>query len=259
MKFFYDHYTEDQVGAFTWQHFLIMGIFVIAMVVAVYFSRKLNEKQTSKVLLSIAILVTVMEVIKITIRIIKGSGLDGFFPLYFCSLFIYSIWLTFCKNDFLKTMGFSFIIFGGIIGSIINTVYPTTSLMMYPAWHPSTLHSFFYHWLMLYTAILVIMKKLYQPKAKHFLHFFVLMTVASIIAFIINITCGSNMMFIGNPYGLPAFVKSIYEVSPYLFAFLSYFVQTFLLYWACFGIYKLVEYIILRVKTKNENKKNELA
>ncbi len=259
MKFFYDHFTVDQVGAYTWQHFLIMGIFIVALIVALYFSRKFDEKQSRKIMFIIAIVVTVMEIIKIILRLIKGSSLDGYLPLYFCSLFIYCLWLTFCKNNFLKTMGYSFIIFGGIVGAMMNTLIPTTSLMMHPAWHPATIHSFFYHWLMLYTAILVIMKKLYIPKAKHFLHYFVLITVFSVAAFIINIFCGSNMMFLGNPYGLPAFVKSIYEFSPYLFAFLSYFAQTFLLYWACFGIYKLVQWIVTIIKTKKENKKNELA
>ena len=259
MKFFYDHFTQDQVGAFKWQHFLIMGIFVVALIVAIFFSRKLNQNQTRKIMLIIAITVTVMEIIKIILRLVKRSNIDGFLPLYFCSLFIYCLWLTFCKNHFLKTMGYSFIIFGGIIGALMNTLLPTTSLMMYPAWHPSTIHSFFYHWLMLYTAILIIMKKLYIPKAKHFLHYFVLMTAFSVVAFIINLFCGSNMMFLGNPYGLPEFVKSIYEFSPYLFAFLSYFTQTFLLYWFCFGIYKLIEWIISKCKNKKENKKNELA
>lgn len=248
--FFYDNFTQEDIcGIFSAEHFIVIAGFFLLSFFAIYFSQKLSQKQVKIVLLVIAIVTTVMEIVKIILRLIKGASGDSWIPLYFCSLFIYAIWLSFSKNQFLQNMGYSFMVFGGIFAAISFTIYPSTSLMIYPVWHPSSLHSLLYHFLMLYSGFLVIINKSYSPKASHFLLYLIFTTISTILAVIINYFCGTNMMFMANPFGLPI-LQNVLNFSKYLYMLLVYVAQCVLLFWLDFGIYKLIVYI-KRKGTKN--------
>lgn len=248
--FFYDNYTQDDIcGIFSAWHFIVIAGFFLVSFFAIYFSQKLSQKQTKTVLLVIAIAVTVMEIVKIVLRLCKGANGNSWIPLYFCSLFIYAIWLSFSKNQHIKNTGYSFMVFGGIFAAISFIIYPSTSLMLYPLWHPSSLHSILYHGLMFYSGIMVILKKLYVPKAKDFFLYLIFTTIASLVAIIINHFLGTNMMFLGNPFGLPI-LSDILNYSKILYILLAYIAQCVILFWLNYGIYKLFS---IRRKHNNGN------
>lgn len=243
---FYDNFTPDQVcGLFSAWHFVAIGVFFISAFLAIYFSKKLNEQQAKKIILIIAIISTVLEVIKIAIRIYKKSSLDSWIPLYLCSLFIFAIWFFLSKNSFLKNMGGSFMVFGGISSAFCFIIYPSTSLMIQPIWHPGTLHSLIYHWMMLYSGFIIILKKLYIPHWKHFFLYLAFVCSACLLAVIINHFCLTNMMFMSNPFGLPI-LSDIAKNYKWLYMFLVFVAQSVLLFWASWGLYSL----ILHFKTK---------
>ena len=243
---FYDHFTPNQIcGIFTSWHFVAMAIFFVLLILALWFSRKLSDRQTKIIMWTIAILVTVMEIVKIIIRLYKGEGGDSWIPLYFCSLFIYAIWFSLFKNRHLRNTGFCFMVFGGIVAGICNTIYPSTSLMLFPIWHPASLHSLFYHWLMIYAGCMVLIKKMYQPKITHFFYYFIFVTIATVLAVIVNHFLGTNLMFMGNPFGL-GFLQEIFNYSPVLYAFLVFLAQGVALFFATYGVYALVRFIIKR-------------
>ncbi len=191
---------------------------------------------------TIAISVLIMEIIKIIIRIYRGDSYDSYIPLYFCSLFIFAIWLSLSKNYHLKTCGYTFMVFGGIFASICFIFYPSTSLMLYPIWHPASLHSLFYHFLMFYSGVLVLIKKLYTPKIKDSIYYICFVTLFSVIAIIVNHFLGTNMMFMGNPFGL-TFLYFIYNYSKILYIILVYLAQGVGLFFVSFGVYSLWEHI----------------
>ena len=249
----YDNFTEEQIcGLYTPWHFVAIAIFFILAVVLLFFSRKLNEKQTKIILWVIAVLVLVMEIIKIAIRIYRGDGYDSYIPLYFCSLFIYAIWLSLCKSKHLKTCGYCFMVFGGIPASVCFIFYPSTSLMIYPIWHLGSLHSLFYHFLMFYSGCLILLKNLYTPQLKDAIYYIIFVTFFSVIAIIVNHFLGTNMMFMGNPFGLP-FLDAIFNYSKVLYIILVYLAQGVALFFAGFGVYALVEYIIKKRRMKHES------
>lgn len=242
---FYDNFTNDQIcGIFSMTHFIVIAIFFVSLIIAVYYSLRMSQKQVKKSLLIIAIIITVLEIIKICIRIYKKDTLDSWIPFYFCSLFIYAIWFSFSKNEFIRNCGYSFMVFGGIFASISFIIYPSTSLMLYPVWHPGSLHSILYHWLLLYCGLMIVIK-LYVPKASHFFNYLVLTSLSCVLAIFINHFLGTNMMFLSNPFGL-GFLTNILEYSKILYIFLVYFAQCVILYWLSFGIYKLIT-----IKRKN--------
>ena len=251
---FYDNFTEEQIcGLFTPWHFVAIACIILFVTLGLVFSRKMSEKQANRTILIVAILVTVMEVIKIILRLIKGASGDGWIPLYMCSLFIYAIWLTFSKNQFFKNMGFAFIVFGGMFSAFTFTIYPSTSLMLYPIWHPSSLHSLLYHGLMFYTGGLVMLKGLYQPKPKHFLNYVCFVGICTILAVIINSFAGTNMMFMSNPFGLPI-LSNIANYSKFLYGLIVFIGQGVFLYWGCYGIYLGIKKIKEVFERKQKNK-----
>ncbi len=253
---FYDNFTEDQIcGLYTPWHFFAIAIFFISLAFVLFFTRKINQKQRKVALLTIAIIVTVLEIVKIIIRIYKHESGDAWIPLYFCSMFLFTIWFVFAKNKYVSTLGKVMVVFGGLFPSLCYILYPSTSLMILPIWHPGSIHSLIYHWLMLYSSCLIL--KEYKPKAIHFVYYFSFVTIFTAIAAIVNHFLGTNMMFLSNPFGLEI-LQSIFNYSKHLYASLAYFAQAVILFWLQFGIFKLIELIYKKLKGRTKTKKDEV-
>lgn len=245
---FYDHFTQDQVcGIFTPTHIAVLILYYIAAAAALYGSRRQSAERTERTVLIVALVVTAAEIVKIALRLWKGESGDAWIPLYFSSLFLYAIWLSLSKNERLRTAGNCFLAFGGTVAGAVFIVYPSTSLPHLPIWHPGAVHSIVYHWLMLYVGVVTLMRR-YVPEARHFWYYFLFVTVFSVAAAVCNAYLGTNLMFLGNPYGLP-FLQAIYDASPWLYLAVAYLAQAVLLFWVCYGVAVLIR--------KRERKTNE--
>ena len=236
---FYDNFTPDQIcGIFSFWHIVAIVIFAIAAVIALVLSRNMKKETVIKLMRVVAVLVVVMEIVKIVLRLIKHSNPDGWVPLYFCSLFLYAICFALSKNEFIRNMGYCFLVCGGIVASVCYTIYPSTALILYPIWHPSSIHGFVYHWFMFYIGVLVAMRGLYRPKAKDFIYYLVFTTIFTVAALIVNQFTGANLMLISRPFGI-ALLQSIYDISPILYGSAVYFGQSIALFWIVYGVFKL--------------------
>ena len=232
---FYDNFTREQIcGVFTPPHFIAIAVYYALVAVAVIFSRKLNVRRTEQTVFWIAVAVTVMEIIKIAIRLYKGERGDAWIPLYFSSLFMYAIWLSLVNNKILQTTGRVFLAYGCTVAGTFFVLYPSTSLLLFPIWHPASLHSLIYHWLMLYVGILTLTKR-YRPKAIHFVHYFVFVAVFSSAAATVNRFLDTNLMFLSNPFGF-SFLEKIVAFSPLLYALIAFSAQGVVLFWAAYGL-----------------------
>lgn len=239
IKFFYDNYTQEQIpGIFSWEHFLFIGIFIALVAAGLYLCRGLTEKQTEKLLFWVAVVVSAVEILKITLRVAKGGGTDSWIPLYYCSLFIYAIWMSRSKAEWLSRMGYAYITMGGILAATLFTLYPSTSLAMLPAWHPGSIHSLLYHTTMAFVGLLVLIKKLYAPKAKDAILYGVFILLACVVGYFINEWADSNCMFLHNAFNLPL-LGDLLVYSHALYMLVVGVAQASLMFWANFGIYKL--------------------
>ena len=152
-QFFYDQFSrEDICGMFTPGHFLSIAVFFASVGLALWLSCRMDGKKVRKVHIWVAVGVTVMEIVKISLRVYKGQGPDDWMPLYFCSLFLFAVWLALANNKALRDMGYAFMTMGGIAAAVFFIFYPTTSLNLFPIWHPASIHSFVYHGIMCYMA-----------------------------------------------------------------------------------------------------------
>lgn len=254
---FYDNFTPDQIcGIFSFWHIVAIVIFAVAAAVALVLSRNMKKQTVEKLIKIVAITVVVMEVVKITLRLIKHSGPDGWVPLYFCSLFLYAVVFALFKNKFIKNMGYCFMVCGGIVASVCYTIYPSTALLLYPIWHPSTIHGFVYHWFMFYIGVLIAMRGLYKPKAKDFVYYLTFTTIFTTLALVVNICTGANLMLISKPFGVPFFYM-VYGISPILYGLMVYLAQSVGLFWAVFGVFKVGEKLANKKQPKIEQTQQE--
>ena len=250
-KFFYDNYTQDDVcGMFNIEHLLTVILFFVILVGALYLSRKFTEKGVKRAVFIVMICVTVAEIIKISLRIYKGNGYDSWMPLYYCSLFIYASWFAVCKNKTLQTVGYSYMTMGGIAASVFFTIYPSTSLAILPIWHPGVIHSFFYHLVMSYVGLLLLIKGAFKPKMINAIHYGVFVFVACLVGYIINVNLGTNCMFLHNAFKLPI-LDDILQKSHAIYMVIVVVAQSVLMFWLNYGIYKLV------ITLKNKGVNNE--
>lgn len=240
-QFFYDHFTpEDICGMFTPGHFLSILLFFGTLGLALWLSRQMDKATAHKVHILVAVCVTVMEIIKISLRVYKGQGPDDWMPLYFCSLFLFAVWLALAKPRPLQTTGYAFMTMGGIAASVFFIFYPTTSLNMYPIWHPASIHSFVYHWIMYYLGLLVLIKGSYAPRAAHATHYGVFIFTACFAAYFFNEWLGCNCMFLHSAFGLP-FLEDILRANHAVYILMVSLAQGVALYWFSFGIYCLIK------------------
>ncbi len=249
---FYDNYQASDVpGMFSLPHLILAVIVIATLILALYLSRNFNQKQMKILQIIVTAVVTILEIIKITIRVCKGDNYDGFIPLYFCSLFIYASWLTFAKNKFLQDCGYAYITMGGVLAGMMYIIYPSTSLTLFPWWHPSTIHSFLYHWILIYYGIMVIWKKAYTPTPKNSLNYFAFIFAFCIPSIILNKFLGTNCMFLNNAFQLPV-LDNILQYSKVLYIIVAILGQAVILYWLSYGLYKLHTLIINRRRSTNE-------
>ncbi len=181
---------------------------------------------------------TVVEVFKIALRIAKGGGTDTWIPLYYCSLFLYAIWMTRSKKEVLSRTGYAYLTMGGIFSACLFTLYPSTSLAIYPALHPASLHSLLYHWLMAFVGILVLWKKQFVPTARDALPYFIFVFSACIVGYFINELAHSNCMFLHHAFKLPV-LDDLLRYSHALYMLVVASAQAIGIYWLNFALYIL--------------------
>ena len=164
--------------------------------------------------------------------------MDSWVPLYYCSLFLYAIWMCCSKAEWLSRMGYAYITMGGIMAAALFSVYPSTSLAILPAWHPGSIHSLLYHTVMAFTGLLVLKKRLYIPRVKDALLYGAFVLTACVVGYFLNEYWNSNCMFLHNAFNLPI-LDDLLMYSHGLYMLVVVIVQASLMFWANFGLYKL--------------------
>ena len=114
-------------GIFTTQHFILMGITFIAIIVALKYT--VTKKNVQTIIKKCTIFVCICEIIIITLKIINDgiSTINNYVPLYYCSLLIYAGLLSSLGKGKIKRVGDVFLVTGGMIGGLTFIIFPTKS------------------------------------------------------------------------------------------------------------------------------------
>lgn len=247
-----DNFTEEQIcGIFTPTHFVAIGVYFLLLAGALFIFRRITDGQIHTLTLVIAVTVTVFEIIKIAIRASRGQPGDDYIPLYYSSLFIYAVWLSLSKKRILQRIGRCFLAYGCVIGGTLFVLYPSTSLLKFPVWHLASLHSLFYHWLMLLLGLIVLTRQ-YSPKLSDFFSYFSLTGTACAAAAVLNSFLDTNLMYLSNPFGL-GFLEAMRDWSQLFYSMFAFTVQSVVLFFFAYGVHTAVLRVVEEHKTKNKD------
>lgn len=167
-------------------HIIFIVLSVLAIILLCYFFRNIRGKSVDKYLKIIAIVIPILEVIKITwetywdLKLGHGFNITGLLPLYTCSMFIYVLpfagWgkgrVKECALAFLTTLS----VFAGLTNFFIPPIFNT-----YPFFSYASFTSLNYHFLMVFTGIFIVATRYYVPNFKSIFKGFIPLLLFSII------------------------------------------------------------------------------
>lgn len=264
-KFFCKENEYEPVGMFSVAHIVTLIIFLLIFAFCAYKCRKIGKDKAIFLTKIIAIVVTVLEIIKITIAFINGEGdkLDHWVPLYFCSMFIYAAWLAGYAKGKIADLGRAFVGTGGIIAGLSFLIFPTTSFTMYPLFHYFCMYSMVYHSLMVFLGITYLLNGVVKIDKKSFIDYVIFCSVLNILAIIVNSlpiyihvdnvpTSGynypypyyTNFMFLKRAGNIP--VKILCDISdkvPVIFTILMFIICIFGTYFLIWLVVTIIEKI----------------
>lgn len=264
-KFFCKENEYEPVGMFSVGHIVTLIIFLLIVAFCAYKCRKIGKDKAIFLTKIIAIVVTVLEIIKITIAFINGEGdkLDHWVPLYFCSMFIYAAWLAGYAKGKIADLGRAFAGTGGIIAGLSFLIFPTTSFTMYPLFHYFCMYSMVYHSLMVFLGITYLLNGVVKIDKKSFIDYVIFCSVLNILAIIVNSipiyihvdnvpTSGynypypyyTNFMFLKRAGNIP--VKILCDISdkvPVIFTILMFIICIFGTYFLIWLVVTIIEKI----------------
>ncbi len=192
-------------GMFTIEHIIAALVCLSVVVFALAFSRKKNidEAFDLKIIRFFAFLLTFLEIIKIAHSFIYGDyHLDAWFPLSYCGLFIYSLWMVGYGKGKIKRCGEVFIAYGCAFAGLMFLIFPTTSLMLFPIWHYFSVYSLLFHTVMMFVGIRLLLAERKFNKSTYKYYFSYVLFFA-IISIVMNSIYGCNLMNLREPYNIP--------------------------------------------------------
>lgn len=245
-------------GMFSPEHFILLAITLICVAIAIKHTKNMDKENIKKLIRKTTIFLWILEIIKILFNITNYglSAVNKYVPLYFCSLILYAgIFSGYCKGT-LKKMGDVFLSTGGIIAGLIFLIYPLTSLTSYPIFHYISIHSFILHGIMVYIGMLMLITKYTTIEKRDIIYYSAIIVIISGVAYIVNLICGSNLMFISQNYP-GTYIEIIYNNTGRFFTLFMTIAQATMPFYTVYGIYNL-----LKSKNKKEivediNKKTE--
>lgn len=232
----------EPCGIFTFGHFILIGLTISGIILALKFSIQKNKVEIYKIIKKITIVMCILEMIRIIYSISQNSLYDvnSYMPLYYCSMLLYAGLLSSFGKGKIKRVGDVFLSAGSIIGGIIFIIYPSTSLLTYPAFHILSIHSFLFHGTMIYLGILVNKTKYIELKKDDIKYFASLIGILCCIALIVNKIFDSNLMFISqNFYVAP--IEMLYKITngTFLFSLIMAILQMTVPFYLTYYIIKL--------------------
>lgn len=195
-------------GAYSWQHLLMVSIFVVLGIALAIFlgikNKNKDEKTKNKVLIWAAILIDAFEIAKIIIGSVDNpSYWQVSLPLFLCSIQLITIPLAaFCKGR-VKEASLDFVLIFGLLGGILGTVGATQNYNAYPAFSWPNFVSATTHTISAFAALYIAVSGLTSLKKKNLWISYAILFGFGIAAYVANIILDYNYMFLMNHDGTP--------------------------------------------------------
>ncbi len=152
----------DQIPGtmFTPLHFIFAAILAIGIAVLVVLLRKTKEKTLKIIFTALWAFLLVLEVSKIVWESVSGREIrfeyGGVLPLYPCSIFMYAMPFAIWGKGNVRKSACGYACTLGLLGGLINFVYPATILSNYSCFSFAGFHTFIFHGVLVFTACLML-------------------------------------------------------------------------------------------------------
>lgn len=229
---------------FTPGHFALIITTFAFIAVALKKTIHKSKEEVYKIIRNLTIILVALEIFKIWLILqdFKIINVKEWVPLYYCSLLLYAGPLSSFAKGKLKRVGDVFLATGSIVGGLVFILFPTTSLPTYPVFHFRSIHSFFFHGVMVYLTILVNKTHYIELEKKDVLYFASLVGVVCVAALIINNIFNSNLMFISMDFPNTP-ITILYKLTGNLFTPVMIIGQMTIPFYIVYGFIKMGEKI----------------
>lgn len=208
------HESQLPGTMFTPLHFAVAGV-ILAMVIIFAILIKNKQKLVKPTFIVLWATVSVLEVVKIVWESTTGNAVrlevTGILPLYPCSIFMYAMPFAIWGKGKVKQAACGYVCTLGLLGASVNFFYPMTVLYRYSIISFSAMHSMFYHAIMLFTCLTMLLTGYHRyTKVKSVWELFLPCMptlILSIPANIVNYTFQADYMFFR---GTSAFLPAIF-------------------------------------------------
>ena len=251
MKFFQNEGIGPVRGLLSIDHLIFTLAGIALIVLFLILTRKFDQDKIKKTIRILFWIVFTLEILKIvwnlTIRV--DATFNQWVPLYFCSILIPALGMAGYGKGIIERLGLSFMFYGGIIAGAIFVAWPTSALPEQPLLHCLTIHTLFYHSASVAIGLLIAIKKYFIPSFKDLIPYSIMVVAICVVAYIFNLITKSNLMFIAHDNGMVPLTIATKIFGP-LYPLGITIVQTFVTFFASFGMYKL----ICLIRHNNEDK-----
>ena len=206
-------FTREPSGAFSFEHLLIVSIFIALMIgLAVGFgiwARKKEYKTKNRVVVIAAISILSFEALKIIINCIDSDNIVKTLlwnlPLFLCSIQLIAIPVAaFCKGR-LKEGALDFVVIFGILGALVGPLGAAQDYSAYPAVSFHNLVSATTHSISGFTSLFIMISGMVSMKRKNIWITHAILGVFAVLAYTVNALTGL------------AYGDSIYDGCNYMF------------------------------------------
>lgn len=229
---------------FTPLHFITSAILAVAVGLLVYFLRKQKEKNLKILFTVLWAVFLVWEISKITWETVTGKVIafewTGNIPLYPCSLFLYLMPFGIWGKGIIRKAACGYICTVGLIGGLINFVYPFNVLQYYSCISFAGFNTLFYHATLVFVALLMLTSGYHSyknvVKIWDLIAAFLPCLAFSIPCHIINTIVHADYMFFRCTFGflypigsaLPYAVASVFVYIAYAIMCMGFYLPSFL-------------------------------
>ncbi|MBQ8309940.1 MAG: YwaF family protein [Clostridia bacterium] len=146
---------------FTPLQFIFSGICIVAVIVLAFILSKREERSIRTVFAVLWGILIVLEITKIFWETVSGAKVEfewgGILPLYPCSIFLYAMPFAIWGKGAVRYAACGYVCTLGLIGGLVNFVYPVNILSNYSCLSFSGFHTLFYHGTIVLCALVMLL------------------------------------------------------------------------------------------------------
>ena len=146
---------------FTPLHFVFALLFVALVAFACVRCRKLGEQKLKRVFAALWAFLVIFEITKIVWETVGGKVVSfewgGILPLYPCSIFMYAMPFAIWGKGIVRKAACGYVCTLGLLGGLINFVYPANVLSNYSCLSFAGFHTLIYHGTLVFCAFAMLL------------------------------------------------------------------------------------------------------